>query len=62
LLGTARGIEARGTTKVYGRGEGLVEALVGATLDVSAPIGAVFGVLPAHRSARLAPVEALRRE
>jgi ABC-type lipoprotein release transport system permease subunit len=40
----------------------MVEALVGATLDLSAPIGAVFGVLPAHRSARLVPVEALRRE
>ena len=29
---------------------------------VSVLIGVVFGVLPAYRSARLQPVEALRRE
>jgi putative ABC transport system permease protein len=29
---------------------------------VSALVGVVFGSLPAYRSARLAPVEALRRE
>jgi hypothetical protein len=62
LLGTARVIEARGNTKVYGRGEDMVEALVGTTLDASTPVGAVFGVPPAYRSARLAPVEALRSE
>ena len=37
-------------------------ASVGLAFGVSALIGVVFGVLPAYRSARLAPVEALRRE
>lgn len=55
LLGTARVIEARGNTKVYGRGEDMVEALVGTTSDASAPIGAVFGIPPTYRSALLAP-------
>lgn len=36
LFGTAQVIEARGLTKVYGRGEGRVEALVGATFGVEA--------------------------
>ena len=36
MFGTARVIEARALTKVYGRGEGRVEALVGATFDVAA--------------------------
>ena len=36
LFGAARVIEARGLTKVYGEGEGRVEALVGATFDVAA--------------------------
>jgi putative ABC transport system permease protein len=35
---------------------------VGLASGVSALIGVVFGVLPAYRSARLQPVEALRRE
>jgi putative ABC transport system permease protein len=35
---------------------------VGLASGVSAMIGVVFGVLPAYRSARLQPVEALRRE
>ncbi len=35
---------------------------VALAFGVSALIGVVFGVLPAYRSARLAPVEALRRE
>ena len=35
---------------------------VGLAFGVSALIGVVFGVLPAYRSARLQPVEALRRE
>ena len=35
---------------------------VGLAFAVSALIGVVFGVLPAYRSARLQPVEALRRE
>jgi putative ABC transport system permease protein len=37
-------------------------AAVGLAFGVSALIGVVFGVLPAYRSARLQPVEALRRE
>ena len=36
MFGTARVIETRGLTKVYGRGEGRVEALVGAAFDVAA--------------------------
>lgn len=36
MFGTARVIEARGLTKIYGRDEGRVEALVGATFDVAA--------------------------
>ncbi len=36
LFGAAWVIEARGLTKVYGEGEGRVEALVGATFDVAA--------------------------
>ncbi len=35
---------------------------VGTAFGVAAAIGIVFGVLPAYRSARLQPVEALRRE
>ena len=35
---------------------------VALAFGVSALIGVVFGVLPAYRSARLEPVEALRRE
>ncbi len=35
---------------------------VALAFGVSALIGVVFGVLPAYRSARLQPVEALRRE
>ncbi len=37
-------------------------AAVGLASGVSVLIGVVFGVLPAYRSARLQPVEALRRE
>jgi putative ABC transport system permease protein len=37
-------------------------AAVGLAFGVSVLIGVVFGVLPAYRSARLQPVEALRRE
>ena len=37
-------------------------ATVGLASGVSVLIGVVFGVLPAYRSARLQPVEALRRE
>ena len=36
MFGTAQAMEARGLTKVYGRGEGRVEALVGATFEVEA--------------------------
>ncbi len=37
-------------------------AQIGLAFGVSALIGVLFGSLPAYRSARLAPVEALRRE
>jgi putative ABC transport system permease protein len=36
--------------------------VVGVVCAVSALTGLFFGVLPAYRSARLEPVEALRRE
>lgn len=36
LFGAVRVIEARSLTKVYGEGEGRVEALVGAAFDVGA--------------------------
>jgi putative ABC transport system permease protein len=40
----------------------IASTAVGLAFGVSALIGVVFGVLPAVRSARLQPVEALRRE
>jgi len=39
-----------------------VTTQIALAFGVSALVGVLFGVLPAYRSARLAPVEALRRE
>ena len=65
LAGVALGVEA--STLLPALIADLPRAAFGVTqialaFGVSALIGVLFGVVPAYRSARLAPVEALRRE
>src|SRR5215210_5762556 len=64
LLGVALGVGVAAVLPVISSNlpTAVTWASVGLAFGVSALIGVVFGVLPAYRSARLAPVEALRRE
>jgi putative ABC transport system permease protein len=64
VLGVALGVGAATVLPIISSNlpTAVTWASVGLAFGVSALIGVVFGVLPAYRSARLAPVEALRRE
>ncbi len=64
LLGVAAGVGAAAVLPTLSSNLPTVVtwSSVGLAFGVSALIGVVFGVVPAYRSARLLPVEALRRE
>jgi putative ABC transport system permease protein len=64
VLGVALGVGAATVLPIISSNlpTAVTWASVGLAFGISALIGVVFGVLPAYGSARLAPVEALRRE